>query len=286
MALPGAVVDSAKLLQLLNSRRKSTKRRRPAGFTEKHPRLFFCLNLLMVVSLGFWFILHAPRKGRQTSDGSHLAASPAPQPATKAPVTGTYTEPHTSTPKPKARKSAEPRATPSGSLESGPKVSCNENTGNCAGVNNGSQTTENGVHQSFVENRGGPIGSVTVTNSSISGYPAPSGAAPLVELNAKSVGQVNIIDDHICNISSWNSFLDCINSESGNSNAIKRSLDVLTKLWDQDAVAHPEVPKQLTDSCRVQIDAIKSLILNSAADEHTTVTSLKANRPLCINEKW
>jgi hypothetical protein len=136
---------------------------------------------------------------------------------------------------------------------------------------------DNSTHQSFVEASGrAKIGSITVSNSSITGMAKSGSNLHALDLNGTTAGRVIVNDAHICNVNSWDEILVCVESESGHPRAIKRTVRDMKLSFDYYLKSHPQI-----GPCRAIVDQDATMILKNVAQEHDTVVFLREHRPPC-----
>lgn len=133
-------------------------------------------------------------------------------------------------------------------------------------------------------NNYGTIGISTIENSSVNGTPAPgSGTVPLVQVGPNGkIGKLNLSDIHICTLSSWNVFLDCIDSDSGNLQAVQSTVAAFKERVDAELnkFTDEQIP-----GCRQQVKDDEKLFLDNVKDEHALVASMRGKPPSCFVEK-
>ena len=137
--------------------------------------------------------------------------------------------------------------------------------------------------QSFVNNEGGTIGPVTVTESSINGAPAPDSSTGLVH-NKGKIGEIHLNNVHICNLTSWDSFLDCIESDSGDKPGIESIVNSFKSQIESELNKQPAAFNSQVIACRKSMIEVEKTILENSNDEHQIVRSLRRNSPICIKK--
>jgi hypothetical protein len=137
--------------------------------------------------------------------------------------------------------------------------------------------TDNSTHQSFVENHG-RMGPSSFTNSSING--ASGNNSNIIKIGPyAAVGRLDMKDAHICHLSSCDGFLSCIDSDSGSTEAVEKTVHAFHAKAEDDV---SKLPSEQVAVCRRELDDVENLLLNSARDEHQTVLYLRANPPACV----
>ncbi len=247
---------------------------------QMHPVSF--VLVLSLVAMGVWSIaqtIESRSRANATLVTKTLATTtPASLPATTPKVA----PPTEATPSKESSPKAS-RAQPAPrSVRSGP-VCVDSASSNCAQVNNGTQTVTNVTKQSLVDNEG-EIGSLTLNNSFITGTPPPGSPNDTrVKVFPRAhVSDLHLSDTHMCNLSGWKSFLDCINSESGDAKSVEESVQVYRSALDSKLNSEPDKYHKWFAACRTAYYGIFQEVLLNASDERKTVAKLRTEKPVCI----
>lgn len=150
----------------------------------------------------------------------------------------------------------------------------------------GAHANAGGTRQAIVDNEGGTIGSTTCVDCSVGGSPVPNSPNGSIVRNQGKIGRLDMHNVSVCNLNSWDSFLDCIDVETGDHQEINNTVDVMVSMMEQSLAAHPEAAFQSIEDCRGQIAKVKERILGNLDNEHETVSFLRLHRPSCMKETW
>lgn len=139
-----------------------------------------------------------------------------------------------------------------------------------------------GVHQSILENNGSITG-LEMNGNSITGVP-PAGREGGFILSEQDVRNLKIENTHVCYMSSWGTFLDCVLADTGNADAIRRDIQQYENGINSLLARHQNMSPESVMSChQISIEG-ETKILEHIADEHETVASLRGHGPGCVKQ--
>lgn len=133
-------------------------------------------------------------------------------------------------------------------------------------------------HQALLDNQG-TITGLTMKGNSIVGTPAPGSGALITTQD--DVHGLSITGAVVCNISSWNAYLDCIKAESGNRTRIRDDINTLEERVESSLRKHPEFSPEKVAVCRDALKRADKMLLAHVKDERDTTDKLRSQPPPC-----
>jgi hypothetical protein len=158
----------------------------------------------------------------------------------------------------------------------------------------GRSSVKNETNVALVNNQGGNIGPVTISDSGIYGTP-PSGTKHVVvgiAPGASGSAGLEISNVAYCNEGAWECLLLFVEKDSGHEDSVKldvnhfrqRVEDFLGKVQaDRSSGKLKNVSEQHMSTCRESLGEAEQELLDNVKDERRTVNYLRANPPSSCN---
>lgn len=151
------------------------------------------------------------------------------------------------------------------------------------GTPGNSTTIINQSRQSLIDNEGGTVGPVHITNGSVSGGSGSGTKSSAVRITGAGINDLRLNDVHLCYLRLWDDFLDCIESYSGNEAEIKTLVTNWKQNVEESLRKQPNAPSIVVSACRQAFDEAEQQILNNTADERQIILRLREHPPFCAN---
>jgi hypothetical protein len=130
----------------------------------------------------------------------------------------------------------------------------------------------------------GPMSDIVIEDATIAGTRTDNDAGTLVQLHSepgRAIHGAYIGDIHMCNLHSWDDFLDCVASDPSRVNYHAESMrTALVK-----GLAEHKIDPQIAVRCVALFDDSVSRLLANQSNESVTIADQRTRRPFCIKAR-